>query len=341
MPLYSTGCVMQGHINAELIAATQTSKPWRQYVLAPGSLDVSEEYSGDDNKLANTTSRSFLPPSYLSSLSRPALGSVPYGQVIDTCAVPGTLALTFDDGPWQYTSDLLDLLDREGARATFFVCGGNMVDDQLTSYGYPELLRRMLASGHQVGSHTWAHADLAGLPDAEVRQQVWLNEQALVDVLGFLPTYLRPPYLSWSDATLDVMAALGYHVASLDVDTRDWEGDYDAAQQTFIDALAGGESRIVLAHDIREQTVHELAEFMIDEARARGYQLVTLGECLGDDSENWYRNPHDGLSWKSGAGEEMRHHSRGWDERRAVSVEAEAEVDHHHTVSSTPLRVAS
>ncbi|KAF3767258.1 family 4 carbohydrate esterase, partial [Cryphonectria parasitica EP155] len=227
------------------------------------------------------------------TLPRPELGSVPYGQIITSCSVPGTVALTFDDGPWRYTSDLLDLLEREEARATFFVCGGNMADAQLTGYGHPRLLRRMLAAGHQVGSHTWAHPDLATTGEREARRQMWRNEQALVGILGLLPTYFRPPYLSWAPETLDLMAVLGYHVVSLDVDTRDWEGDYDAARRNFETALEGldpdSSSRLVLAHDIHERTVYELAEFMITEAREKGYDLVTVGECLGDERKNWYR----------------------------------------------------
>lgn len=299
MPLYSTGCAMQGRINAELIAAPQGSE---SHSRSPGSiLTISEVYIWEHNTSLKTTLPSIsVTETYLSTLPRPPLGSVPYGQVLTTCTIPGTLALTFDDGPWQYTSDLLDLLDREAARATFFVCGGNMADDQLTGHGHPRLLRRMLHAGHQVGSHTWEHADLAVLPDTEVQMQMWRNERALVGVLGILPTYARPPYLSWGDATLGVLAALGYHVASLDVDTYDWQGDYDAARRIFLDALARGGGGIVLAHDIREQTVHELAAFMIREAKARGYQLVTLGECLGDDEKNWYRNSHDGGSWMRG-----------------------------------------
>lgn len=245
----------------------------------------------------------FPPLHYLKTLPRPEIGSIPYGQVITSCTVPGTMALTFDDGPWKYTSDLLDLLQREHVRATFFVCGGNMANDQITGYGHPGILQRMLTSGHQVGSHTWAHPDLTDLDKDEVLQQIWLNERALIGVLGMLPTYFRPPYLSWDDETLGIISRLGYHVISLDVDTRDWAGDYNAARQNFRDAVGSGTaSKMVLAHDIHEQTVYDLAEWMIDEAKELGYSFVTVGECLGDAKSNWYRNPYDGYSWQHKSG---------------------------------------
>ena len=88
------------------------------------------------------------------------------------------------------------------------------------------------------------------------------------------------------------------------MDTKDYEGDYDYARRMFQGNVTGaGEdpkvaSHIVLSHDIRKATVHGFAQFMIDEARDAGFQLVTMGDCLGDPSENWYRDAETGQSWK-------------------------------------------
>lgn len=246
--------------------------------------------------LKDTYPRPTIP--WLSHLPRPKLGSVPYGRVLTSCARPNTIALTFDDGPWKYTEDLLDLLGASGARATFFVCGGNMGGDgQLTRPGYPPLLRRMVREGHQVGTHTWGHADLAALDGAAVARQVLANEQALVQDLGLIPTYLRPPYFSSDDEALAVVGGLGYHVVNAGVDTRDWAGDYDAARDNFDEAVRDARGKIVLAHDVKERTAHELAEYMIAQAEEHGYRLVTVGECLGDPPRNWYRSPSTGKSW--------------------------------------------
>lgn len=247
--------------------------------------------------------------SWLAHLPRPELGSVPYGELITTCNDPGAVALTFDDGPWEYTSDLLDILSDYDAEATFFVCGGNMGGDgQITDYGHPALLRRMVDEGHQVGTHTWAHADLTTVDEYGILDQLLLNEQALVQALGRIPTYFRPPYFSTNDDVLDTVGQLGYHVINAGVDTNDWKGDYDAARQAFSQAVqqgpwgdgSGGGGKIVLAHDIHERTVHELAAFMIEQARGAGFRLVTVGECMGDPEENWYRDPRTGGSWAAG-----------------------------------------
>lgn len=301
---------------------------------------------GDQQPEEVGSSSSTIPSlDYLAQLPRPQLGSTPYGQVITSCTVPGTIALSFDDGPWLYTSDLMDLLQREDVHATFFVCGRNMAEDQLTSFGHPQLLRRMVTSGHQVGTHTWAHPNLAATSQAETFRQMYLNEQALVSTIGILPTYFRPPYLKWTAETLNIMEELGYHVITLDVDTRDWEGDYNAAEQNFLGALGwGSDSKLVLAHDIHEHTVYEFAEWMIDTAKERGYKLVTVGECLGDSVDNWYRSPYTGESWQTG---ESRTRARGLrtvypDESNMfpslASRGMRASEDHHKPVTSKSAR---
>jgi peptidoglycan/xylan/chitin deacetylase (PgdA/CDA1 family) len=122
---------------------------------------------------------------------------VPSGVIINHCTVPGVVALTFDDGPFRYTSKVLDHLDRYGARATFFVNGENWsrgIADESTPW--PDILRRMDRSGHQIGSHTWSHADLSTVGPEARYYQIRRLERALRVVLGKSPTYLRPPYAS-------------------------------------------------------------------------------------------------------------------------------------------------
>jgi peptidoglycan/xylan/chitin deacetylase (PgdA/CDA1 family) len=77
----------------------------------------------------------------------------PYGSVITSCTVPGTVALTFDDGPFIYTNDLLDKLAAVGFKASFFQNGQNW--DNI--YNYNATIQRMITDGHQVCSHTYVH----------------------------------------------------------------------------------------------------------------------------------------------------------------------------------------
>lgn len=231
------------------------------------------------------------------SAPRPKLGNVPYGVSLRTCSVPGKVALTFDDGPYIYTSDLLDLLKARGVKATFFIVGNNggkgQINDPKT--GYPALIRRMHKEGHQIGSHTWSHQDLSALTRQQRYDQIIKNEMALGDILGFFPTYLRPPYMSCSADCLADLGDLGYHVSNYNIDSLDWQGDYAHSRSIYQSALQAGNPHsngyIALAHDIHSQTVHEFVGFMIDTLQAQGYASALYGDCLDDPPENWYRTP--------------------------------------------------
>ncbi|KAI0172023.1 glycoside hydrolase/deacetylase [Hypoxylon sp. FL1284] len=239
-----------------------------------------------------------------STLDRTPLGNVAVGgDGIYSCENAGDVALTFDDGPGQYTSDLLDLLARYGARATFFVTGINNGKGEIdnASLPWPGLIQRMYAESHQIASHTWSHADLSAVTAARRRDELVKNEMAVRNVLGgAVPTYMRPPYSSCTAASgcADDLAALRYHVVYFDLDTDDYDNDapdrIQNAKDRFDDYFDAGrspqtDSALVIAHDIHEQTVHNLTEYMLQGIQTRGYRTVTVGECLGDPAENWYR----------------------------------------------------
>ena len=208
----------------------------------------------------------------------------------------GDVALTFDDGPYIYTAALLDLLARYSVKASFFVVGsnGNGDIDQVSQWA--DLIRRMYAESHHVASHTWTHPYLTRLSSADRREQMYRNEEALANILGVIPTYMRPPYLDFDDATGADMADLGYHVISTNLDTLDWQNfTPETIQQSlniFSDATnasPASSSFIVLNHDIYRTTVYTEVEFEIQRLQSRGYRAVTVGECLGDSPANWYR----------------------------------------------------
>ncbi|KNG80268.1 putative chitin deacetylase [Aspergillus nomiae NRRL 13137] len=214
-----------------------------------------------------------------------AVATVPTGQVIRRCTTPNTVALTFDDGPSGYTPQLLDLLDEYGAKATFFMVGEG-------SQEYPDIIRRMRSEGHQVGSHTLDHANLPSLSYEQIVQQMTSLEGVLQSAMGDIPTYMRPPYFEVNEQVLAVMRQLGYKVVESSIDTKDYENDdptrIDISYEKFVNELNAG-GTIVLAHDIHEQTVVNLAQRMLEEISARGFRMTTVGECLGEAEAQWYR----------------------------------------------------
>lgn len=219
--------------------------------------------------------------------------TLPFGTLIHRCTEPNTIALTFDDGPFTFTPDVLDMFNDAGAKATFFLNGHNwgyMTDHKAT-------VVRMIAEGHQVGHHTWSHPDLATLTTEETTTQMTLLEDALIGVIGKFPTYMRPPFFSYTDSTLQTLGQLGYHVIHANIDTLDWNFQGQCEIQTsirlFDEGLDDGGS-IVLAHDVHSYTAYELVPAMLQMVSDRGLRAVTVGECLGDPETNWYRTRRDG-----------------------------------------------
>ncbi len=196
-----------------------------------------------------------------------------------------TVALTFDDGPDPaFTADILDILRRSGAAATFFVVGGNMAR-------HPALVRRMVAEGHEVGSHTFFHpeGDDLGL----IRAQIELNafQRLLAGVTGRTTYLFRTPYgRSEGPATAAEASqqALyedeGYVVAGADVVPRDWEGMTAADIAGYVLAeIRDDRGQVIILHDAggdRSATVAALP-LIIEGLRDRGFRFVPLSAFLG------------------------------------------------------------
>lgn len=119
------------------------------------------------------------------------------------------------------------------------------------------------------------------------------------NIVGFFPTYMRPPYSSCTAACMATMVDLGYHVTYFDVDTDDYDNDSQLliqnAKNNFLAKISPSNSAndafLVIAHDIHQQTAQNLTAFMLDNLKANGYTAVTVGKCLGDPEANWYRTP--------------------------------------------------
>ncbi|KAF7561932.1 hypothetical protein G7046_g2233 [Stylonectria norvegica] len=233
------------------------------------------------------------------NVARPKIGGVPYGQAIYHCEVYGDIALSYDDGPYTYTEDLLDLLKSYNAKATFFVTGRNLgkgaINDPSTPW--PSLIRRMITDGHQIASHTWSHQRLTTLTEAKFRNQMIFNEIAFADILGYFPTYMRPPY-SASNTTTDAwLGDLGYHVTYFNLDTEGYLHDSANTIQVSKDiwdtAVEGADTAdtkwLQIEHDPVYQSVYNLTGHMLESLFRNGFRSVTVGECLGDPKANWYR----------------------------------------------------
>ncbi|MFE7166403.1 glycosyltransferase [Streptomyces sp. NPDC057616] len=212
------------------------------------------------------------------------------GPVIDTRSGRTTslkvpdhrLVLTFDDGPDPtWTPKVLDVLKKHHAHAVFFVTG------TMTSR-YPELVRRMVDEGHEVGLHTFNHPDLSYQSKSRIDWELSQNQLALAGAAGIRSSLFRPPYSSFADAMDDkswpvteYIGTKGYLTVVNNTDSEDW-------QKPGVDRIIrnatphGGKGAIVLMHDSggdRHQTVEALDTFL-PEMQEKGYRFDNLTEAL-------------------------------------------------------------
>lgn len=116
-------------------------------------------------------------------------------------------------------------------------------------------------------------------------------EQAFDRILGYHPTYMRPPYLFTNEIVLSTMAELGYCVVTADVDPEDWDHDSDQGVEISMARFArklGEGGSIVLCHDVYAHTAQVLVKKMVEMVKIKGLRAVTVGECLGHDRNGWY-----------------------------------------------------
>ncbi|WP_045234424.1 polysaccharide deacetylase family protein [Deinococcus pimensis] len=182
-------------------------------------------------------------------------------------------ALTFDDAPHPlYEPLLLDLLRREGVKATFFVIGRNAV-------AYPYFVRDMIEQGHEVGNHTYHHVRLPGLPDDAVRAELSDANRAISDITGRPVHYFRPPGGDYSPQTLRIAEGLGLVTTFWTDDPGDFDNPGAAVVQSRLvrHLRYGG---IVLLHDNAPEAIDVLAAFT-RVARERGVRLTTVGGLVG------------------------------------------------------------
>jgi polysaccharide deacetylase family sporulation protein PdaB len=183
------------------------------------------------------------------------------------------IAITFDDGPHPvYTPDLLDILKRYQAKATFFLVG-EMAEK------YPYLVQAELAAGHSIGNHTYHHVNLTKIPEEYVATEIKACGEVLRSITGQAPHLFRPPGGDYTPSVAEAAEVLGYTM----VLWTDDPGDYASPGQKVIETRVlsrvsnGG---IVLIHDGVQQTVDVLPQ-ILSFLKKRGYQFVTINEMMG------------------------------------------------------------
>lgn len=177
------------------------------------------------------------------------------------------IAFTFDDGPGEYTDELLDCLEENNAHATFFMLGQNVGSWEST-------VQRMADIGCEIGSHSWDHPNLYDLSMDSVAKEFSDTDAALEKACGQKASVARAPYGNWSD---DIISTVGKPFFTWSLDSLDWS--YKDVNKDYDEVMNGDltDGSIILMHDIHEPSV-QAAIKMIPELVQKGYKLMTVSE---------------------------------------------------------------
>ncbi len=183
----------------------------------------------------------------------------------------GEVVLTFDDGPLRrYTLPVLQALDSQCTKATFFVVGQMAVAD-------PDVLKETARRGHTIGTHTWSHRNVGALGAAAGQKEIELGVSAISKALGApVSPFFRFPYLGDSKSSIDYIKGRNFGIFSIDIDTKDYTTrNAGQVQRRVLAALEKQKKGIILFHDIQGSTARAIKS-LLGELKKRGYKIVQL-----------------------------------------------------------------
>ena len=198
------------------------------------------------------------------------------GEVSHGSTSSPQIALTFDAGAAGEPVDkILKTLAKHGLHSTFFFTG-KWIEK------YPDLARRIVAEGHEIGNHTYSHPRLTSMSDAEIAKQIDRTEELALHVTGASTKPLfRPPFGARDKHVLSVVGGLGYRSIYWHVDCWDSVKKGITSEQItkrVLDLIGNGS--IVLMHCGSQATADAL-DGLLTQLEARGYKPVTVGQLLG------------------------------------------------------------
>ena len=237
--------------------------------------DKSVSWSSSDKNVAvvGSDGKVYAKSEGTCTITARANGSI--GDLTASCQVTVTgkpdkyIAITFDGGPTKAaTASILQTLNTYGIKATFFMLGGN-------ADKYPDLVKRVVAAGHEIGNHSYTHPRLTTLSMTKVREEIEKTDEAVYRAAGVYPTVIRPPYgaINRKIAETEKRAFVNWNIVSHDA-------TYDSAAKVVSITLSGaGNHGVILCHDTVTWTA-EAVKTIIPSLLARGYTFVTVSEMM-------------------------------------------------------------
>ncbi|KAG7094921.1 hypothetical protein E1B28_005727 [Marasmius oreades] len=182
-------------------------------------------------------------------------------NVVTSCVQPNMAALTFDDGPYMYMDQIVDTLDANNAKGTFFINGMNF--DCIYNDDEAARVQRTFSKGHQIASHTWSHAHLSTLSQGQVTSEFTKTQTAIKKITGATPSFTRPPYGEYNDIVQQVASEQEQTLVIWDFDSGDSDGATVDAMKSAYDTLAASHPSNILAlnHETRRTLFTRVSRF--------------------------------------------------------------------------------
>ena len=190
-----------------------------------------------------------------------------------SCSVVKCVALTFDDGPSPFDDRLLQILNDNDAKATFFLIGNKVAAN-------PAGAKHIADAGMEIGSHTWEHPNMATISPEDIASQFSRANDAITGATGRTPTLYRPAGGLSSEVVRETAARFGLAEILWDVIPFDWANDSNTAATRYMLMTHIKPGSVVLFHDTYSSTVDLVYQF-IPVLKANRYRLVTVSELLG------------------------------------------------------------
>lgn len=203
------------------------------------------------------------------------------------------IALTFGDGPSDYTEELLDGLKTYNAKASFFVIGSKAEKN-------PEIVARAYNEGHLIGNHTYDHIRLPLNSIEDCEESIGKTFNIIENITGERSMYLRAPY---GDVSFYQLKKLDVVFISWTFSTYDWKDkDADYIYERIMKKASDGD--IILLHDTKKATVEAVLR-AIPELQEQGYEFVRVDELLSRNGEKikmgtpyrWCKNDRNAFSF--------------------------------------------
>ncbi|KAJ5613672.1 Glycoside hydrolase/deacetylase beta/alpha-barrel [Penicillium herquei] len=209
---------------------------------------------------------------------------VPSGKLILKCSRPNSFAFGIDDGQPQYAQEVMQILDEEDVRVTFFAVGAGLRDP---STNFTNFYREMMRKGHQVALHSNTHPKMEALPSLDkIDEEISRTIQVFHDELGIRSRYFRPPFGTVGARMRQQLASRieNPYIVNWSVDVEDWLWANTSTPENQLEAFYRGVARggnLAVMHFLNPSTVEYLPQF-IRHVKSAGLEIMRIDQCLED-----------------------------------------------------------